>query len=139
MNSSEFSCSFSRKKVYILESFPGGKDFSSKPVENKKRNHEILGVFQNLEMKFILNIFPSKKKKKNFWEGNIFQEISSPDFGKSQKFHDFIFSSPVFGRNDFHLFLRKVYILELFLSLRKEKFQNVKFEIQKTLKKGVFF
>ena len=36
--------------------------------------------------------------------------ISSPDFGKPQKFHDFVFSFPVFERNDFHLLPR----LELF-------------------------
>ena len=36
--------------------------------------------------------------------------ISSPDFGKPQKFHDFIFSFPGIERNDFHLLPR----LELF-------------------------
>ena len=43
--------------------------------------------------------------------------ISSPDFGKPQKFHDFIFSFPGIERNDFHLLPR----LELFFFPRKEK------------------
>ena len=42
--------------------------------------------------------------------------ISSPDFGKPQKFHDFIFSFPVFVRNDFHLLPR----LELFFSQERK-------------------
>ena len=58
-----------------------------------KRNHAILGVFQNLEKKFSkyisLQIF-------FFSRENIFQENFIPDFGKPQKFHDFIFSSPEF-------------------------------------------
>ena len=36
--------------------------------------------------------------------------ISSPDFGKPQKFHLSVFSFPGFGQNDFHLLPR----LELF-------------------------
>ena len=59
----------------------------------KKQNHEIFGVFQNLEKIFSPNIF--FKKKKNF-EMKYILRISSPDFGKPQKFHDFIFSSPEF-------------------------------------------
>ena len=42
--------------------------------------------------------------------------ISSPDFGKPQKFHDFIFSSPGIERNDFHLLPR----LELFFSQERK-------------------
>ena len=42
--------------------------------------------------------------------------ISSPDFGKPQKFHDFVFSFPVFEQNDFHLLPR----LELFFSPGKK-------------------
>ena len=52
-----------------------------------KQNHEIFGVFQNLEKKFSKYISREKKK---------ILRISSPDFGKPQKFHDFIFSSPEF-------------------------------------------
>ena len=58
-----------------------------------KRNHEIFGVFQNLEKKFSkyisLQIF-------FFFLEKYILRISSPDFGKPQKFHDFIFSSPEF-------------------------------------------
>ena len=42
--------------------------------------------------------------------------ISSPDFGKPQKFHYFIFSFPVFEQNDFHLLPR----LELFFSQERK-------------------
>ena len=42
--------------------------------------------------------------------------ISSPDFGKPQKFHDFIFSFPGSVRNDFHLLPR----LELFFSQERK-------------------
>ena len=42
--------------------------------------------------------------------------ISSPDFGKPQKFHDFIFSFPGIERNDFHLLPR----LELFFSQERK-------------------
>ena len=42
--------------------------------------------------------------------------ISSPDFGKPQKFHLSVFVSTGFGRNDFHLLPR----LELFFSPGKK-------------------
>ena len=46
----------------MSKSFSGGKSFRSNPVD-QKRNDEIFGVFQNLEMS--LKIYFSKKKKKN--------------------------------------------------------------------------
>ena len=52
--------------------------------------------------------------------------ISSPDFGKPQKFHLSVFVSTVFEQNDFHLLPR----LELFFS-RKEK--------SSLFKKNLFF
>ena len=36
-----------------------------------------------------------------FFEKKYILEISSPDFGKPQKFHDFVFSSPEFGQKSF--------------------------------------
>ena len=42
--------------------------------------------------------------------------ISSPDFGKPQKFHLSVFSFPVFEQNDFHLLPR----LELFFSQERK-------------------
>ena len=53
--------------------------------------------------------------------------ISSPDFGKPQKFHLSVFVSTGFGRNDFHLLPR----LKLFLFPRKEK--------SSLFKKNLFF
>ena len=47
-------------------------------------------------MNFSSNIF-FKKKKKNF-EMKYILRIFIPDFGKPQKFHDFVFSSPEFER-----------------------------------------
>ena len=64
----------------------------------KKRNHEIFGVFQNLEMKFSKYI--SFQKIFFFLKKIIFKK-SSPDFGKPQKFHDFVFSSPEFKQKSF--------------------------------------
>ena len=58
------------------------------PSRKQKLKDEIFGVFQNLEMKFE-NIFHFKKKKK--FGNEIYFQISSPDFGKPQKFHDFVF------------------------------------------------
>ena len=49
-------------------------------------------------MKF-LEIYFSRKKKK--FEVKYILRISSPDFGKPQKFHDFVFSSPEFGQKSF--------------------------------------
>ena len=59
----------------------------------KKQNHEIFGVFQNLEKIFSQNIFSKKKK---IFEMKYILRIFIPDFGKPQKFHDFVFSSPEF-------------------------------------------
>ena len=46
----------------LSKSFSGGKDFCPNPVEKQKPNHEIFGVFQNLE-KFSLKIYFQEKKK----------------------------------------------------------------------------
>ena len=55
--------------------------------------------FSKIGMDFSLQIYFSKKKKKilkiYFWKNFI------PDFGKGQKFHDFVFSSPGFERTCF--------------------------------------
>ena len=48
-------------------------------------------------MKLSQNIF----SKKFFFFENIFLRISSPDFGKGQKFHDFVFDLLGFSRNLF--------------------------------------
>ena len=64
----------------------------------KKQNHEIFGVFQNLEKIFSQNIFSKKKK---IFEMKYILRIFIPDFGKPQKFHDFVFSSPEFERSCF--------------------------------------
>ena len=64
----------------------------------KKQNHEIFGVFQNLEMKILKIYFISKF----FFFLKIYLERKIyPDFGKTQKFHDFVFSSPEFGQKSF--------------------------------------
>ena len=46
----------------LSKSFPAGKDFCPNSGDEKKRNHEIFGVFQNLEKIFSQNIFSKKKK-----------------------------------------------------------------------------
>ena len=54
-----------------------------------------------------------------FFEKKYILEISSPDFGKPQKFHDFVFSSPEFGQKSFPAWKRfrqdLVYNLEFHL------------------------
>ena len=61
----------------------------------KKRNHEIFGVFQNLEMKFLKIIF---FKNFFFFLKIYFERKFSPDFGKSQ---DFVFVSTGFELKSF--------------------------------------
>ena len=57
----------------------------------KKRNHEIFGVFQNLKKKFSKYI----SFQKFFFFLKIYLERKIyPDFGKPQKFHDFVFFIP---------------------------------------------
>ena len=68
---------------------------SAKTQGMKKRNHKIFGVFQNLEKKFLKYISSQKKKKSGT---KYISRNFIPDFGKPQKFHDFIFISPEFGR-----------------------------------------
>ena len=65
----------------------------------KKQNHEFFGVFQNLEKKFSKYI----SFQNFFFFGKIYLERKIyPDFGKPQKFHDFIFFHPLsLGRNLF--------------------------------------
>ena len=57
-----------------------------------KRNHEIFGVFQNLEKKFSKYI----SFQKFFFLKKLFSRNFIPDFGKPQKFHDFVFHPPGF-------------------------------------------
>ena len=80
-------------KPNLVEIFFRRKRFLPKPSRKQKPNHEIFGVFQNLEKIFSQNIFSRKKK---IFEMKYILRISSPDFGKPQKLHDFIFSSPEF-------------------------------------------
>ena len=56
------------------------------------------------------------KKKKKIFEMKYILRISSPDFGKPQKFHLSVFVSTGFERNDFHLLPR----LELFFSQERK-------------------
>ena len=77
--------------------FPPEK-ISAQTQGMKKRNHEIFGVFQNLEKIFSQNIFSRKKK---IFEMKYILRTFIPDFGKPQKFHDFVFSSPEFERSCF--------------------------------------
>ena len=77
--------------------FPPEK-ISAQTQGMKKQNHEIFGFFQNLDRFFSPNIFFQKKK---IFEMKYISGISSPDFGKPQKFHDFVFSSPEFERSCF--------------------------------------
>ena len=87
-------------------SFLGKEKFQSRekmkiipfnPSRKQKLKDEIFGVFQNLEKKFSkyisFQIFFFLKK--------IIFKKSSPDFGKPQKFHDFVFSSPEFKQKSF--------------------------------------
>ena len=64
--------------------------------------------FSKIWRRFLENNFFKKKKK--IFEMKYILRISSPDFGKPQKFHLSVFVSTGFGRNDFHLLPR----LELF-------------------------
>ena len=61
--------------------------------ENENDENEILYFLQNLERNLSQKYF---SKKFFFFLEKIILRISSPDFGKPQKFHDFIFSSPEF-------------------------------------------
>ena len=85
-------------KPNLVEIFSRLEKISAQTQGMKKRNHEIFWVFQNLEMKSLKYIF-FKKKKKNL--KNNLERIFIPDFGKPQKFHDFVFSSPEFERSCF--------------------------------------
>ena len=85
-------------KPNLVEIFSRLEKISAQTQGMKKQNHEIFGFFQNLEMKSLKYIFFKKKKK---IEKIIWREFSSPDFGKTQKFHDFVFSSPEFERSCF--------------------------------------
>ena len=82
----------------LVEIFSRLEKISAQIQGMKKQNHEIFGVFQNRDRFFSPNIF--FKKKKNF-EMKYILRIFIPDFGKPQKFHDFVFSSPEFERSCF--------------------------------------
>ena len=103
-------------KPNLVEIFSRLEKISAQTQGMKKRNHEIFGVFQNLEMKSLKYIF-FKKKKKNL--KNNLERIFSPDFGKPQKFHDFIFISPEFERSCFG---REFVEIVFFLLVGKKSF-----------------
>ena len=69
-----------------------------KPSRKQNRKMKFLGVFQNLEKKFLKIYFISKIF---FFLKKIIFKKSSPDFGKPPKFHDFVFSSPEFKQKSF--------------------------------------
>ena len=54
--------------------------------------------FPKSEKKFLEIYFLEKKK---IFEMKYILRISSPDFGKPQKFHDLVFSSPEFKQKSF--------------------------------------
>ena len=77
----------------LSKSFSGGKDFCPNPVENKNQIMKFLG-FSKIWRKFSLKIYFQEKKK--IFEMKYISRNFIPVFGKPQKFHDFIFSSPEF-------------------------------------------
>ena len=66
--------------------------------ENENDENEILYFLQNLERNLSQKYFISKIF---FFLKKIIFKKSSPDFGKPQKFHDFVFSSPEFKQKSF--------------------------------------
>ena len=93
---SEISDSVGEIFLRKVESFPAGKDFCPNPGGNENDENEILffsKIWKEISLK---NISP---RKFFFFLEKYISGISSPDFGKPQKFHDFIFSSPEFERS----------------------------------------
>ena len=66
--------------------------------KNENDENEILYFLQNLERNLSQKYFISKIF---FFLKKIIFKKSSPDFGKPQKFHDFIFISPEFKQKSF--------------------------------------
>ena len=71
----------------------------SAQTQGMKKNEimKFLG-FSKIWRKFSLKIYFQKKK---IFEMKYILRIFIPDFGKPQKFHDFVFSSPEFERSCF--------------------------------------
>ena len=86
-----------------VESFPGGKDFSSNTSRKQNEKMKFLGSSKIWDEISLSDIF---FKKKRIFENDFVLNFSPPDFGKPQKFHDFIlFSAGFTGENlrpDFH-------------------------------------
>ena len=85
----------------LSKSFPAGKDFCPNSGDEKKRNHEIFGVFQNLEKIFSQNIFSRKKK---IFEMKYILRISSQILENPKNFmisffHPLSFNGVVLGEN----------------------------------------
>ena len=76
----------------LVEIFSRRKRFQLKPSRDKNEIMKFLG-FSKIWRKFSFKIY--FQEKKNF-EMKYILRIFIPDFGKPQKFHDFIFSSPEF-------------------------------------------
>ena len=85
-------------KPNLVEIFSRLEKISAQIQGMKKRNHEIFGGFPKSGDE-ISKIYFFQKKKKNL--KNNLERIFIPDFGKPQKFHDFVFSSPEFERSCF--------------------------------------
>ena len=77
--------------------FQPGKDFCPNSGDEKNEIMKFLG-FSKIWRKFSLKIYFQKKK---IFEMKYILRIFIPDFGKPQKFHDFVFSSPEFERSCF--------------------------------------
>ena len=88
-------------------SFLGKEKFQSRekmkiilfnPSRKQNRKMKFLG-FSKIWRRFLENIFHFKNFF--FFLKKIIFKKSSPDFGKPQKFHDFVFSSPEFKQKSF--------------------------------------
>ena len=88
-------------KPNLVEIFFRRKRFLPKPSRKQKPNHEIFGVFQNLEKIFSQNIFSRKKK---FFEMKYILRISSQILENPKNFmisffHPLSFNGVVLGEN----------------------------------------
>ena len=79
-------------KPNLVEIFSRLEKISAQTQGMKKRNHGNFWGFPKSGDEISKNIFFSKKKKKNL--KNNLERIFIPDFGKPQKFHDFVFFIP---------------------------------------------
>ena len=88
-------------KPNLVEIFFRRKRFLPKPRRKQKSNHEIFGVFQNLEKIFSQNIFSRKKK---IFEMKYILRISSQILENPKNFmisffHPLSFNGVVLGEN----------------------------------------